>query len=451
MPPQPNRARTRPAPPDAEARPPGVAARRDHANRGGPLPRGGGPGDEDLGRADDDLVVADAGVVALPDDQREQDDAHRRPGGLPLLVAGGGGGVAVGAAAVGAAAGPLVHELRVEGDRLDQVARVVVLGLQRREHHVLCALGAHLDRQVDGLAHDAPELVLDLVLHVARRRQDDRQRLEDGLHHRLGVLVALLPERRPARQERERDGAPLPHRLRRPHLEEHLLERLELLALLAVHAEEVPREDELPDHGRRHAHEDVAPPHPVAEVLVDVGAVQHRVVEPVDDLLVVDLRREAARAHVAELAEPEHPLLHVGAQLLAPVVEVIDVLDVEELAVAGRIGGQDLVLHLPDLLLGGFELGAQVCDLGILVFQRPAVVVVGAAQLFEVSRCVGVLRLELAVALGVRHGYLGIRAAEAFIDFGQAIDFLLQVGKRLFEGVDFGIAFCDEADCAMAR
>lgn len=160
---------------------------------------------------------------------------------------------------------------------------------------------------------------------MGRRGQDEREGAEDGLHDGLAVELALALEGRAAREKRERHGAPLAHGVGRPHLRQVLLERLELLALLAVHAEEVAREDKLPDHVHRHGHEDVAAAHAVAQVLVHVGAVEDRVVEAVDDLLVVDLARQAARPHVGELGEAQHPLLRVLAELLAPAVEVVDV------------------------------------------------------------------------------------------------------------------------------
>ncbi|GJC83851.1 hypothetical protein ColLi_06688 [Colletotrichum liriopes] len=105
-----------------------------------------GPSHQHLGGADDDLIVVVAGVVALLDDEREENDPDDGVLGLEDLVCDG---------LVGAA---LVHERRVEGDRVGELSVGVVLGLQRREHHVLGALGAHLDGEVDGLPHHAAQL-----------------------------------------------------------------------------------------------------------------------------------------------------------------------------------------------------------------------------------------------------------------------------------------------------
>lgn len=57
---------------------------------------------------------------------------------------------------------------------------------------------------------------------------------------------------------------------RRTDFGQRLLERLQLLALLAVHAEQVPREDVLPDHRHDNRHEDVAAPDTVREKGVDI-------------------------------------------------------------------------------------------------------------------------------------------------------------------------------------
>jgi hypothetical protein len=208
------------------------------------------------------------------------------------------------------------------------------------------------------------------------------------------------------------DGAPLPHGVRGPDFEQDLLEALELLALLAVHAEEVAREDELPDHGHGHGHEDVAAADAVVEVRVDVGAVEDGVVEAVDDLLVVDLRGQAAGAHVGELGEAEDPLLHVAAEGLAPVVEVVHVADAEEVGGGrgGGGGGEDLFLHVPDLGLGLFELRPEGGDLGVFLGELGDVRGDFVAGL-------GVLRLQPAIALRVGYCYLGVGAVEAFVDF----------------------------------
>ena len=406
--------------------------------------------DEHLGGTHDDLLVAAAAVVALADDQGEQDDAHGGAAVLGEHVVGEGG-----------VAGSLVHESGVEGDGGGQLARVVVLGLQRREHHVLGALGAHLDGEVDGLADDASQLPLDLVLEVRGRGQDLDQDGEDGLHDGLGVLVALVAELGTAREERQRHGAPLADGVRGADLEKLLLERLELLALLAVHAEEVAREDELPDHGHGHAHEDVAPPHAVAQVCVDVGAVQHGVVQAVDYLLVVDLRDAPAGAHVAELAKAEHPLLHVGAKLLAPGVEVVDVLDGEEVGVGGAVGGEDLLLHLADPVVGGLELRAELGNFGILLFYRGKRDV-SAAEVVELAagryvlvlqgaHGLGVLGLDLADAFVVLDGDGRCRRRQALIDLGEALHLAMHLLQRALEGINLAIALGEHTGGSLAQ
>ncbi|SPQ18218.1 2e43d6ac-0f84-424e-a3de-dddb76ad11d0 [Thermothielavioides terrestris] len=436
--------------------PPGSEMGRTVAAAGGsgraPPARGAEPAvrrrDEHLGGGDDDLVVAAAGVVALAQDEGEQHDADDGAGGLELLV----GRAAASARSSGSGIRGLVHERGVEGDRLDELARVVVLGLLRRQHHVLGALAAHLDGEADGLAHDAAQLAVDLVLEVGGRRQDLGQGVEHGLHDRLGVLVALLLEAGAAREQGQRDGAPLAHGVRWADLEELLLELLELLALLAVHAEEVAGEDELPDHGHGHAHEDVAAADAVVEEAVDVGAVEDGVVEPVDQLLVAELRRQAAGAHIAELGEAQHPLLHVGAQLLAAVVEVVDVVDVEEVRVVDRAGlGEDLLLQVADLGRGGLELGAQLGELGVLVVQLAGGLGGGVAGQLELAGGLGVAGLEPAHLVVVLDGDGRGGAAQALVGLLQAVNDLIGLLEHALERLDLGVALGQRGGAAVGE
>ena len=95
------------------------------------------------------------------------------------------------------------------------------------------------------------------------------------------------------------------------------------MALFAVGAEEVACEDVFPRHGHEDRHEDVAALDTVREVGVDVGAIEDAVFHSVNDFFVADFRGEVARAGVGELGEAEDPLLNVGAEGLAKVVEIV--------------------------------------------------------------------------------------------------------------------------------
>lgn len=153
-------------------------------------------------------------------------------------------------------------------------------------------------------------------------------------------------------EQRKGNGTPLAHGLCWANLGQQLFQRLELLSLLPVHSEEVAGKDKLPNHVHGHGHEDVSPPDSVVEISVDVRAIQDGIVKAVDDLLIVDLACQAAGPHVGEFGKAQNPLLDVGTELLAAMVKVVLVLDVEELHI-GSLGLENLTLQLANLFLGG--------------------------------------------------------------------------------------------------
>lgn len=151
-----------------------------------------------MGGADDDLVLAEAVVIAALEDQREQ---HHLDGGMLGLE------LPVGERL--AAAGAIVHERGIEVDLPRQLAVTVVLWLQRREHHVLGALGAHLDGDVNRGADHVAQRLLDLLLEVGGWRQERPERLVDFLHDGLAVLLALRLKGGAVREECEGGCAPV--------------------------------------------------------------------------------------------------------------------------------------------------------------------------------------------------------------------------------------------------
>src|SRR5271163_3828717 len=110
---------------------------------------------------------------------------------------------------------------------------------------------------------------------------------------------------------------------RRSHVAELLLKKLQLLSLLSIHAKQVASENVLPNHGHDNRHKDVSPLDAIAQVCIDIGAVENSIVESITNLFVVYFVHESANSSVRELRESEDPLLDVLAQLLACVVKVV--------------------------------------------------------------------------------------------------------------------------------
>ncbi len=148
--------------------------------------------------AHDDFLVAASGIVAFLDDEREENDTDCRTAILRQRLI-----------RQRRIARALIHQRGIEGNRLSQLARVIVFGLQWREHHILGTLGSHLDGKVDRFANDTAELPLDLILKIGGWREDLNQDGEYSLHHCLGVLVPLIAELGTTSEQRQGDGTPL--------------------------------------------------------------------------------------------------------------------------------------------------------------------------------------------------------------------------------------------------
>ena len=207
--------------------------------------------DDDLSRTDDDLGLSVvARVVALLDDEREQHHADGSLLHLQLFVR-------------GRLATAFVHQRRLEVDVPREVAVGVVLGLQRWEHDVFGQLGTHLHGQGDGESQHLPQRLEQLALDLRGSRQDAGQAVEDLHGNGVGVGLTLFGKRRSSGQQRQGRRPPAMHGVARPNLGQVLLQRLEFLSLVAVHAKQVPGEDELPHHGHHHGHKHIASTDPV--------------------------------------------------------------------------------------------------------------------------------------------------------------------------------------------
>jgi hypothetical protein len=200
---------------------------------------------KDLRKTNDNLIIPPTIIITLFDDKWEQDHPNDGLAGFEFLVR-------------RRFAGSLVHQAGVEVDFSRQVAVGVVLGLQRREHHVFCALGAHFDGEAYGGPHDVAEGVERLGLEFSWQWEEFGKGAVDLLHDGFGVVVALGLEYGPLGEQAEGFCSPVVHGAWGTDFREVFLELLEFLPLFAVHAEEVACEDIFPDHGHDDGHEDIA-------------------------------------------------------------------------------------------------------------------------------------------------------------------------------------------------
>ena len=110
--------------------------------------------------------------------------------------------------------------------------------------------------------------------------------------------------------------------------------------------------------------------------------------------------------------------------MLAAMIKVILVTDTEEVGF-GCLGGEDLCLHLADLLLRGFELRKQIGNFGIFVLDGLLKGVVCIASIVEFARNTGMACLKVVVFCLVLAGELSVCARQTLVDLGETCDLFL--------------------------
>ena len=98
---------------------------------------------------------------------------------------------------------------------------------------------------------------------------------------------------------------------RRSDFSQVLLQLLQCLSLITIHAKEISGEDILKDHRHDHGHENISPLDSVTKVHINIRTVKYRKIKAVDQLLVSNLMCCPADKSIRKLRKPQHPLLYV--------------------------------------------------------------------------------------------------------------------------------------------
>ncbi|KAI6761063.1 hypothetical protein HG531_001616 [Fusarium graminearum] len=115
----------------------------------------------------------------------------------------------------------------------------------------------------------------------------------------------------------------------------------------------------------------------------------------------------------------------MGAKLLAAVIKVILVTNVEEVGVMG-LGLKDLALQLANLFFGGVELGSKIGNLSVLLFKGLLSGSFGATGLFQFTRDNRVAALEVGYTTSVFISELSIGAGKTVVNFAKPRNFVLE-------------------------